>query len=81
MSLSPIVDHNFDTDRADTQPTRSKMERIRDPGSEDKTVLGGTLTGSGAWGIAWIDTYAEVRDYEAEKHEEMRKLYDQLMSS
>lgn len=67
-------------DRVDTQPTQSRMERIKGAGSDEKSVLGGTLTGSGAWGLAWIDTYAEGRDYQAEKNEEMRKLYESLTS-
>lgn len=67
-------------DRADTQPTRSRMERVYDPESYEKSVLGGTLTGSGAWGLAWIDTVAEVRDYRKEKEEEMNRLFRSLTS-
>ncbi len=57
-----------------------KNERLTGPEADQKTILGGTFTGSGAWGLAWVDTYAEYRDYEKEKEDEMRKLYDHLMS-
>ncbi|TFY55332.1 hypothetical protein EVG20_g9359, partial [Dentipellis fragilis] len=43
--------------RADTQPTRSRWESVRD---EKKQVLGGTKAGNGAWGLAWVDI---VMDY------------------
>jgi len=66
--------------RVDTQPTRSRMERVYDNESYEKSVLGGTLTGSGAWGLAWIDTYADTRDYQREKEEEMKKLFAELTS-
>lgn len=55
------------------------MERVYNDDPEKSAVLGGSLTGSGAWGLAWIDTYADVRDYRREKDEEMRRLYRQLM--
>ncbi|KAJ7084007.1 chromatin remodelling complex Rsc7/Swp82 subunit-domain-containing protein [Mycena belliarum] len=45
--------------RADTQPTRSRMEIVPDPDAK-KTVLGGTKVGNGAWAVAWIDTIMEV---------------------
>ncbi|KAJ7481514.1 chromatin remodelling complex Rsc7/Swp82 subunit-domain-containing protein [Mycena latifolia] len=45
--------------RADTQPTRSRLEIM--PDSElKKAVLGGTKVGNGAWALAWIDTIMEV---------------------
>ena len=56
------------------------MERLYSPESDEKSVLGGTLTGSGAWGVVWIDTCAEVRDWKQEKDEEMRKLFLELTS-
>ncbi len=56
------------------------MERVSGPDGETRSVLGGTLTGSGAWGVAWIDTYADSKDYEAEKHEEMQRLFNFLMA-
>ncbi|KAJ7628475.1 chromatin remodelling complex Rsc7/Swp82 subunit-domain-containing protein [Roridomyces roridus] len=48
--------------RTDTQPTRSRMEMM--PDSADKTVLGGTKTGNGAWGVAWLDTVMDFRTLE-----------------
>ncbi|KAJ7764533.1 chromatin remodelling complex Rsc7/Swp82 subunit-domain-containing protein [Mycena maculata] len=45
--------------RADTQPTRSRMEAL--PDSDAKSVLGGTKVGNGAWAVAWLDTIMEVR--------------------
>lgn len=46
-------------DRADTQPTRSRLERVE---TDRRPVLGGTTVGSGAWGIAYIDTIMEFDD-------------------
>lgn len=80
MYRSHLILRILQSDRVDTQPTRSRMERVYDGDSYEKSVLGGTLTGSGAWGLAWIDTYAEVRDYRQEKEEKMRKLFADLMS-
>ena len=56
------------------------MERVYGPEADEKSVLGGTMTGSGAWGLVWIDSYAEGRDYAAEKEQQMRKLYEELTS-
>ena len=44
-------------DRSDTQPTRSWWEL--GPRSDERRILGGTKTGNGAWGLAWIDTAME----------------------
>ncbi|KAJ7291250.1 chromatin remodelling complex Rsc7/Swp82 subunit-domain-containing protein [Mycena rebaudengoi] len=50
--------------RADTQPTRSRMEPL--PDSEvKKAVLGGTKVGNGAWAVAWVDTVMEVPNVQA----------------
>ena len=45
------------TDRSDTQPTRSRWEP--GPRNEERKILGGTKTGNGAWGLAWVDTVME----------------------
>ncbi|KAJ7721018.1 chromatin remodelling complex Rsc7/Swp82 subunit-domain-containing protein [Mycena metata] len=49
--------------RADTQPTRSRLEQVPDDDLK-KSVLGGTKVGNGAWGVAWLDTIMEVRSPE-----------------
>ncbi|KAF5392878.1 hypothetical protein D9757_000856 [Collybiopsis confluens] len=55
--------------RSDTQPTRSRLEIVPVPvtfipGSKtprpDRGVLGGTKTGGGAWGLAYVDTLIEL---------------------
>lgn len=46
-------------DRQDTQPTYARWEVIPDP-ERKRHVLGGTKVGSGAWGLAWVDTVMEV---------------------
>jgi chromatin structure-remodeling complex protein RSC7 len=46
-------------DRADTQPTRSRWEAVKDL-AEKRQVLGGTKAGNGAWALAWVDTIMEV---------------------
>lgn len=48
----------FIVDRADTQPTTSRWEMM--PDSMQKRVLGGTKSGNGAWGLAWVDTVLEL---------------------
>ncbi|KAG8963558.1 hypothetical protein FRC03_002858 [Tulasnella sp. 419] len=63
-----------------TQATYSRMELLSGPDDSDKFVLGGSLTGSGAWGVAWVDTVAEFRDFETEKHQEMAALRASLDS-
>ncbi|KAJ6463894.1 chromatin remodelling complex Rsc7/Swp82 subunit-domain-containing protein [Mycena sanguinolenta] len=45
--------------RADTQPTRSRMELLPDPDGTG-SILGGTKVGNGAWAVAWMDTIMEV---------------------
>ena len=45
------------TDRSDTQPTHSRWEP--GPRSDERRILGGTKTGNGAWGLAWVDTIME----------------------
>ncbi|KDQ13820.1 hypothetical protein BOTBODRAFT_361613 [Botryobasidium botryosum FD-172 SS1] len=46
--------------RMDTQPTRSRLERVERAESNKRPVLGGTAVGSGAWGIAFVDTVMEL---------------------
>jgi chromatin structure-remodeling complex protein RSC7 len=48
----------FQTDRADTQPTRAHWEGLKDS-AEKRQVLGGTKAGNGAWALAWVDTVME----------------------
>ena len=45
------------TDRSDTQPARSRWEQ--GARNEERRILGGTKTGNGAWGLAWVDTVME----------------------
>ena len=45
------------TDRSDTQPTHSRWEP--GPRNDERRILGGTKTGNGAWGLAWVDTIME----------------------
>ena len=45
------------TDRSDTQPTCSRWEQ--GPRNDERRILGGTKTGNGAWGLAWVDTIME----------------------
>ncbi|KAG6849707.1 hypothetical protein H0H93_006090 [Arthromyces matolae] len=47
--------------RADTQPTRSRLELLPDSGAK-KATLGGTKAGNGAWGLAWVETVMDVED-------------------
>lgn len=54
-----------ETDRADTQPTQSRMEPLPDPDGK-RSVLGGTKVGNGAWAVAWVDTIMEVKPGELE---------------
>ncbi|KAJ7625089.1 chromatin remodelling complex Rsc7/Swp82 subunit-domain-containing protein [Mycena polygramma] len=49
--------------RADTQPTRSRMEPLPDPDGKN-SILGGTKVGNGAWAVARVDTIMEVRSPE-----------------
>ncbi|KAJ6588331.1 chromatin remodelling complex Rsc7/Swp82 subunit-domain-containing protein [Mycena capillaripes] len=49
--------------RADTQPTRSRMEPLPDPDGK-RSILGGTKVGNGAWALAWLDTIMDVRSPE-----------------
>jgi len=42
------------TDHSDTQPTSSRWEP--GPRNDERNILGGTKTGNGAWGLAWVDT-------------------------
>lgn len=49
--------HIYFTDRSDTQPTCSRWEQ--GPRNDERRVLGGTMTGNGAWGLAWVDTIME----------------------
>lgn len=45
------------TDRSDTQPTCSRWESGHR--NDERRILGGTKTGNGAWGLAWVDTIME----------------------
>ncbi|KAF8653665.1 hypothetical protein AX16_003816 [Volvariella volvacea WC 439] len=45
--------------RSDTQPTKSRWELLPESTTK-KRILGGTKTGNGAWGIAWVDTILEL---------------------
>jgi hypothetical protein len=56
-----LFTHLLYIDRSDTQPTRSKMERVKD---DPRFAFGGTKVGKGAWGIAWIDTYIDDSEFE-----------------
>ncbi|KAJ6613593.1 chromatin remodelling complex Rsc7/Swp82 subunit-domain-containing protein [Mycena sp. CBHHK59/15] len=58
--------------RADTQPTRSRMEPLPDSDVK-KAVLGGTKVGNGGWAIAWIDTIMEVPSLEALQRPEVEE--------
>nr|GAT45695.1 predicted protein [Mycena chlorophos] len=49
--------------RADTQPTQSRLEKA--PDSQEKTILGGTKVGNGAWGVLWLDTIMESQPLKA----------------
>ncbi|KAF9051161.1 hypothetical protein BDZ89DRAFT_1057024 [Hymenopellis radicata] len=42
--------------RSDTQPTRSRMEKVPD---ESRSIIGGSKAGNAAWGLAWVDTVME----------------------
>ncbi|KAI0340443.1 hypothetical protein BDW22DRAFT_1379280 [Trametopsis cervina] len=42
--------------RSDTQPTRARWEYV----DGARPVLGNTKVGSGAWGVAWVDTAMEL---------------------
>ena len=55
---STWVPHLHFADRADTQPTRSRWEP--GPRTDERVILGGTKTGNGAWGLAWVDTIMEI---------------------
>ncbi|KIK68264.1 hypothetical protein GYMLUDRAFT_154083 [Collybiopsis luxurians FD-317 M1] len=55
--------------RNDTQPSRSRLEAVSVPADSlpnsknkrpDSGVLGGTKTGAGAWGLAYVDTVMEL---------------------
>jgi len=43
--------------RSGTQPARSRWEV--GPRMDERRILGGTKTGNGAWGLAWVDTIME----------------------
>ncbi|KZT04960.1 uncharacterized protein LAESUDRAFT_715256 [Laetiporus sulphureus 93-53] len=45
--------------RSDTQPSRARWESLPDD-ADKRRVLGGTKAGSGAWGVAWVDTVVEL---------------------
>ncbi|KAJ7216663.1 chromatin remodelling complex Rsc7/Swp82 subunit-domain-containing protein [Mycena pura] len=68
--------------RADTQPTRSRMEQM--PDSQAKTILGGTKVGNGAWAVAWLDTIMEMRspeELERPEVEEKTRLWKEAEAS
>ena len=56
-------------DRSDTQPTSSRWQVISSstptPSNPKGRLLGGTKTGNGAWGLAWIDTVMESSEVSA----------------
>lgn len=54
---SACTSHLYVADRSDTQPTRSRWETGLQ--NDERKVLGGTKTGNGAWGLAWVDTIME----------------------
>ncbi|KAF8208205.1 chromatin remodelling complex Rsc7/Swp82 subunit-domain-containing protein [Mycena galopus ATCC 62051] len=69
--------------RADTQPTRSRMELLPDPDGK-KTILGGTKVGNGAWAVAWIDTIMEVPkpgELERPEAEERNRMWKEAEAS
>ncbi|KAJ6590984.1 chromatin remodelling complex Rsc7/Swp82 subunit-domain-containing protein [Mycena vulgaris] len=66
--------------RADTQPTRSRMEIVPDSDVK-KAVLGGTKVGNGAWAVAWLDTIMEVRSPEEPEVEEKMRLWKEAEAS
>ena len=49
--------HSYLADRSDTQPTQSRWEQ--GPRTDERRILGGTKTGNGAWGLAWVDAIME----------------------
>ncbi|KAJ7507191.1 chromatin remodelling complex Rsc7/Swp82 subunit-domain-containing protein [Mycena galericulata] len=68
--------------RAETQPTRSRMEVL--PDSDLKSVLGGTKVGNGAWAVAWLDTVMEFRtpqEQEKPEVEEKHRLWKEAEAS
>jgi chromatin structure-remodeling complex protein RSC7 len=67
------------TDRADTQPTRSRWEVL--PDSLQRRVLGGTKSGNGAWALAWVDTVLELPSAEEMGQQLGDEQRDVLMSS
>lgn len=54
---SVCISRLYFTDRSDTQPTCSRWEP--GPQADERRILGGTKTGNGAWGLAWVDTVME----------------------
>ncbi|XP_006455231.1 hypothetical protein AGABI2DRAFT_194873 [Agaricus bisporus var. bisporus H97] len=53
-----------------TQPTRATWQLL--PNSKPR-VLGGTRSGNGAWGMAWVDTVMQLPDEDEETRTEKEK--------
>ena len=66
------------TDRADTQPTRSRWEEL--PDSLSRRVLRGTKSGNGAWALAWVDTVLELPEADVDVEPEGVQADDLPMS-
>ncbi|KAI0356889.1 hypothetical protein OH77DRAFT_1400246 [Trametes cingulata] len=66
--------------RSDTQPTRARWEALPDDG-EKRRVLGGTKAGSGAWGLAWVDTVVELPQEEEDPWAKERARYKDLLDA
>ncbi|KAI0372528.1 hypothetical protein BV20DRAFT_939758 [Pilatotrama ljubarskyi] len=66
--------------RSDTQPTRARWEALPDDG-EKRRVLGGTKVGSGAWGLAWVDTVVELPQEEEDPWAKARARYKDLLDA
>jgi chromatin structure-remodeling complex protein RSC7 len=63
---TPFIDHSA------TQPTRATWQFL--PNSKQR-ILGGTRSGNGAWGMAWVDTVMQLpdEDEEARTKKEMER--------
>ncbi|KAF7292994.1 hypothetical protein MIND_01198700 [Mycena indigotica] len=68
--------------RDDTQPKQSRLEKA--PDWQEKSILGGTKVGNGAWGVVWLDTVLESKPWkEARRRDvvEKRRLWREAQES
>jgi len=65
-------------DRSDTQPTSSRWQVVSSstptPSNPKGRLLGGTKTGNGAWGLAWIDTVMESASERGKDFEQRERI-------